>query len=151
MTKDEIVKQLKTAQHAHIQWLADAEALVAGVELDKDKVPLTYIRCDFGKWYYGEGQGLSGLPTFLSLEEPHKALHGFYHEIFITLFEKVEPSFLSKLFGNKRKHDQETHDKAKSILPELERASNQLVRSLRLLETEIMTMTDDKFARLFYG
>ncbi len=150
MTKDEIVEKLKAAQRSHIEWVACAEALVSGAEVDKNKIPLTYANCEFGRWYYGAGQCLSVLPTFNALEEPHKALHGFYHEIFVTLYgEEAEKSFLKKLFTNQKKHTAEKYENAKAVLPQLEQASNQMVRSLRLLEVEVFTMSDDKFAKLY--
>jgi len=148
MTKDEIVKRLKNAQQAHIQWLACAEALISGTELEKEKIPLTYAECDFGRWYYGDGQCLLILSSFNALEKPHKTLHGFYHEIFTILYGETKQSFLSKLFGSEKKHTAEKYEQAKTLLLPLEQASNQMVRTLRLLEAEVMTMSDNKFAKL---
>ena len=146
--KAKIISQLTTARKAHVEWFTCAEALLAGAELEKEKIPLTYEHCDFGAWYYGTGQCLSGLSTFKALEEPHKALHGFYHDIFVILYGETKQSFLSKLFGSKKKHTTEKYEKAQVLLFPLEQASNQMVRALRLLETEILTMSDDKFATL---
>ena len=119
MEKKDALSMLQAAKSAHIQWRARAQALVAGIPLEKEQVPITYTDCKFGKWYYGLGQQLSVLESFRAIEEPHQQLHLVYMKIFKHLFGEDERSFLSKVFGSTRKYRAEQMTEAQSLLPQL--------------------------------
>ncbi|MCI5133128.1 MAG: hypothetical protein D3904_16840, partial [Candidatus Electrothrix sp. EH2] len=101
MDKIESITTLKIAAVSHRAWFSNAQALIDGVPLDKEKVPVSVLECEFGKWYYGEGQKLKSLPGFQELEEAHEKLHATYMEIFTLLYgeENRKYSFFSKLIG----------------------------------------------------
>jgi len=123
--------------------------LIAGALLDEKQVPLTYADCNFGTWYYGSGQCLAQNKTFIELEKPHKSLHSHYMKLFLLLFEKAEPSFLQKIFGSAQKQKEEKLAEAATMLPALKHDSHEMIQLLKMLETEIVTMTEDKFNQLF--
>jgi hypothetical protein len=149
VSKQRIITKIQQARKSHIQWFANAEALISGALLNETQVPLTYASCQFGQWYYGDGQCLANIKVFNDLEEPHKILHSCYMKIFILLFEQVEPSFLKKLFGSAQKQKINNIKQAKAMLPELERYSQKMIQLLKMLEAEIFTMTDERFNKLF--
>jgi len=66
-----------------------------------------YTSCDFGKWYYGEGQKqLASNADFRALEEPHKQVHDFAKHMIDSLSRGDKESakeFFEKIDGF---HDQ---------------------------------------------
>ena len=115
MDKTEVMTTLKLAAVSHRAWLSNAQALIDGIPLDKDKVPVSATECEFGKWYYGDGQRLKSIPGFKEIEKPHDNLHQTYAEIFTLLYgeESQKPSFFSKLIGRAQKAAAEKQEAAK--------------------------------------
>jgi hypothetical protein len=140
VNKDEVLKALRDARHAHLKWVTYAEALLQGEPLEKEEIPLRYTDCDFGAWYYGEGQSLSTLPSFSAIAVPHTQLHTVYAQLFKSLYGEVDASLLKKLFGVSKKHQQVKLDAAARMLPELKAASKQVVAALDALEREVATL-----------
>ena len=58
MNKNEIIALIRDAKSGHKKWTENAISLIQGFPLDKDQVPINATECTFGKWYYGEGQGM---------------------------------------------------------------------------------------------
>lgn len=75
MTKLDLLKTVRSARRTHIRWAMKADALIHGIPLEKEQVPVNGTECSFGKWFYGEGQSLSALPSYKALEKPHFDLH----------------------------------------------------------------------------
>ena len=148
MTKQEIMKRLRIAKSAHLQWRARAQALVAGIELDDEKVPIIHTDCKFGQWYYGDGQDLASLPSFQAIEKPHEILHAIYMKIFKTLHGDDERSTLQKLFGKKSNFKQKQLEKSKEYLNELIEISKTLLMAIEQLENELKSMTDSEIEKL---
>ena len=142
MVKKEVVDKLRMARSAHVQWRARAQALVAGIPLEKEQVPVAYTDCKFGKWYYGSGQDLSSLDAFKAIEEPHQQLHLIYMKIFAFLFGEDNRSFLSKMFGSTKRYKQENLEQAKELLPHLIGVSETLLEAIDLLEKDLQRMSD---------
>ena len=101
MDKKNVVDTLRSAALAHKKWTANAHALINGIPLDKAQVPVNSTECEFGKWYYSDGQDLRDLPGFREVEDLHDRLHKTYMEIFVLLFGEVQnkTSFFGRLFG----------------------------------------------------
>lgn len=146
MDKREIINTLHAAKAAHMQWRARAQALVAGISVEKEHVPVLYTDCKFGKWYYGDGQQLADFPTFKGLEEPHQQLHLVYMEIFKHLFGEDQRSGWAKLFGSKRAHRGREMAAAESLLPQLIGISQTLLECLDMVEKEVNGISQEEFA-----
>lgn len=138
MNKEELVKKVREAKAAHVSWVMKADALIRGIPLEKEQVPINGTECSFGKWYYGSGQTLSALPSFKAIEKSHSELHSVYARIFKLLFEETNHSFLSKIFGQSRKVDEKNTSQARSLFPELKAHSEEVIKCLDSLESEIM-------------
>ncbi|MFP4614776.1 MAG: CZB domain-containing protein [Thiohalorhabdus sp.] len=144
MKKSEVLGRINKARVGHKLWVGYAEALINGIPLDQEKVPLTPAECEFGKWYYGEGRGLADLPAYQKMEEPHDAIHRTYQRIFVTLFQESKPSGLSRLLGTAAAQEAEQKEKARALLPELKEKSAAIMHLLDELEREVSAMDEEE-------
>jgi len=66
----------RAVRKAHADWITRLTGVLSGsVQLRADQVS-DHTSCQFGKWYYGEGQRLYGqLPEFKAIEGPHGKVH----------------------------------------------------------------------------
>ena len=142
------MSQLRSAKSAHIQWRSYAQALVAGIPVEQDHVPVIHTTCKFGKWYYGEGQKLSSLSSYGAIETPHETLHQIYMKIFKLLFGEDNRSTLQKMFGSSAKIKQGNQAEAESFMKQLLSVSGTLLEAINLLEKEIKDMTDEELSSL---
>ncbi len=149
MNKREILSQLRHAKSAHIQWRAYAQALIAGIPVEQDQVPVIHTNCKFGKWYYGPGQRLSSLSSYNAIDTPHEVLHQVYMKIFKLLFGKDDRSAFKKLFGSQAKLKQEHQEEAESLMQKLLSVSGTLLEAITLLEEEIKSMSDDELSEIY--
>ncbi len=147
MDKKQVVTHLRAAKSAHIKWRSYAQAIVAGLPISEDQVPVIHTDCAFGKWYYGPGQKLSSLPGFQAIETPHEALHGIYMQIFKLLFETEEVGFFRKLIGTSKKRD-DRREQLNTMLNSLIEMSKTLLAAIELLEQEVLRMNDEEVAEL---
>lgn len=149
MTKKEILTQLRAAKTAHIQWRSYAQALISGLPVEQDHVPVVHTTCKFGKWYYGPGQALSSLSGYEAIETPHEILHQLYMKIFKILFAEDDRSLLSKVFGSKSKLNKKKQEEAEALMQNLLSVSRTLLESIALLEQEIQNMPEEELAALY--
>ena len=148
MDKKEIIANLRKAKTAHIRWRSYAQALVSGVPLEEDRVPVIHTDCEFGRWYFGDGQALAGLKSFQGIAVPHEQLHAVYMEIFKLLFEEENIGLLRRLIGKKGRTSESRKRAAQSLLDEMLRISERLIGHIDSLEKEIMQMGEETIAKL---
>jgi hypothetical protein len=149
MSKKEIISHLRSAKSAHIQWRSYAQALVAGIPVEQDHVPVVHTSCKFGKWYYGPGQQLSSLSSYAAIDTPHEMLHQIYMKIFKLLFGKDERSGFEKLFGSNAKLKQEHQEEADLLMQKLLAISETLLEAIALLEEEIKDMSEEELSSIY--
>jgi elongation factor P hydroxylase len=141
MDKNEVIATLRNAVRTHKQWVGNAHALIEGVPLDKEKVPLNATECEFGRWYYSDGQKLKKISGFKEIEISHNNLHKTYTEIFAILFgENREPSFFQKMFGLSRNVAAANRDEAMEKYHVLEKQSETIIKQIEQLEKVIAAM-----------
>lgn len=148
MNKKEVLTQLRTAKSAHIEWRSYAQALIAGIPVKDDKVPVIHTECKFGQWYYGAGQAISTLSAYRAIETPHEMLHKIYMEIYKLLHAEDDRSALQKMLQSSKKLKQKNQADAEDLMKNLLSVSGTLLESINLLEREIMDMTDEELAEL---
>jgi hypothetical protein len=147
MDKHELIEMLRNAMRSHKQWVGNALALIEGIPLEKEKVPVNATECAFGKWYYGEGQKLKKINGVKEIESSHDDLHKTYMEIFAILFgEANEPSFFSKLFGLSQKIAAEKREAAMEKYHVLKAQSEIIIKQLEHLEKMITVMGETQLA-----
>jgi len=141
---NKLQEEIQKARLSHLTWVARAEALVMGIPLEKEQVPLLETECGFGQWYHGEGRVLRSLLSYVALEKPHHDLHHIYMEIFQLLYGKHERSLLNKLFGFEQALKKEAVEKATALIPELKKVSQQVIEGLDKLEFDIQRIRKRK-------
>ena len=147
MKFSEAIEQLRAARAAHKAWVSRAEALVEGIPLEQNQVPMFPTDCAFGKWYYGPGQQLSKVAGFKEMETPHDALHKVYRKIFKLLIEEPNSSALGRLFGKARKAKAKQVEQAAALLPELRDLSDQMTYLLENVENSLNNLAKRKHAK----
>jgi len=148
MKKQDIIWKLRDARKSHKRWVSYALALIQGIPVEKDQVPVIATDCAFGQWYYGMAQSLKNLPSFQAIEEPHTELHDIYIEIFNLLFNQKKTGFFSKLVGKSARIDEQNRKLAKEKYKQLDKVSRTIVQQLEALEKEVQAMDDEKLEAL---
>jgi hypothetical protein len=141
--KKEALEKLRRAKGAHIKWRAYAQALVSGVPVSDEKIPVNHTACAFGQWYHGEGkQRLGHLAAYDGVYTPHEMLHEIYKQIF-DILTKPESGGLMNLLSSKATRESRRMALARSYMEELVGVSETLLKSLDILEEEIRELPDE--------
>lgn len=148
MTRDEIIAQLRAAKTAHVQWLSDALALIAGLAQEQNHVPILHTHCEFGRWYYGAGQRLAPLTAYETIEAPHEELHRIYSQIFSVLFGADDRSRWAKLLGAKGRISKKRQEEAKLLVDSLLAVSRTMLECIARLEQQLLNLSEDQLAAM---
>lgn len=150
MKKSDIVHKIRLARFAHVEWVQRAKSLVNGLPIKEEDVPLTASSCEFGKWFYVDGQILLAIfneTTVKNLENLHNELHEVYMNIFKIYFNLSDLSFFQKLIKMGKKVSVEEQREAKKYLNALEKVSDELIKQLNIIETKINMAESELFEK----
>jgi len=148
MDKSGTLIQLRDAKRAHIKWVQRAKALIEGLPVEKEAIPVDCTECKFGTWFYGEGQSLYAIPgmdCMKEIETLHFELHDIYMKIFKIYFGELNRSFFSKLFNLKQEVTQEQRDISKEYYTNLLNISSRLLEVIEKLERRLHAMNNKVF------
>lgn len=153
MDKDKVLGQLRAAKAAHISWVQRAKMLIEGVSIDEKSIPVNSTECQFGKWFYSDGQSLNTLRNnpiecMSEIEDLHFKLHDIYLHIFKIYYETDKKGFFAKLFGKQKKVTEEDRTNAKQYYDEMNAVSKELVGVLNLMERRIAVLSDAELQSL---
>lgn len=154
MQKEAVLERLAAAKKAHIKWVNRAKSLVEGLPIDKDAIPMDSTECQFGTWFYSDGQKLNMLTNMDcmgTIETLHTQLHDTYLKIFKLYFGEDKRSFFSKLFNTKSKIGEMEKEMARDYFGHLEGISKKLLEEIGKLERRLYAMPGDTFAEKFNG
>jgi hypothetical protein len=149
--KSEVLISIRAARRAHIIWVDNAKALVNGLEVKKEQIPIAVTKCDFGKWFYCDGQILLSLFTehaVKKLDNKHKELHDTYMKIFKIYFPLKKRSLWAKILKRKKKITANDEYNALVYLADLEKISDELISYLNIIEKKLNTISEETFRRL---
>jgi len=144
MTKQEALEQVRKAKLGHKKWISYAKAIHMGINVDKDAVPMMETDCNFGKWYYGEGQIFSDMDSFQAIEQPHGLLHQTYMKLYKARRKPVKSGF----FVSKSKAQNEKQTQLDTIMNQLLQVSQMLMDNLKEFEEDLKNMNDFEFNKL---
>ncbi len=148
MKKEETLAQLHNAKKAHITWVNRARSLIEGLPIEKEQVPVHNTDCQFGQWFYGEGQRLNRIPSMECLKEIetlHTELHDVYMKIFRIYFSDEDRSLLSKLFGTRKKISTLNQEIAQDYYEKLRGISEKLIATIERLERRLLALSEQNF------
>lgn len=149
MNKDEILERLRIAKAAHVSWVQRAKLLIEGFTINETSIPVNSTECEFGKWFYSDGQRLNDirnnpLSAMEEIERIHFKLHDVYLKIYKIYYDTEKKSFLSKVFGKKKKVSDEDKILAKQYYDEMDLISQDLVKALNTMERRINVVNDEE-------
>ncbi len=153
MDKNIALEQLRTAKAAHISWVQKAKLLIAGLEIDKNSIPVNSTECKFGQWFYSDAQKLNALRNnnfecMATIEELHFKLHDVYLKIFKLYYSVEKQGFLAKLFGKKQTTTEETKEQAEGYYAEMEAISKELIVEINRLERRVIAIPKEEIEEL---
>ncbi len=141
MIKAEIISNLRMAKTSHMKWISNVQILIRLGDLKQAnaQIPVNYTNCDFGKWYYGEGQKLSEFSEYTDIEEIHQLVHDTYLQIYSLYKKPIEGS----LFNSAKKQEAERESKAIKLDLILKQYSKLLFELLQKLEVKVKSLPDE--------
>jgi Chemoreceptor zinc-binding domain len=148
MNKEATITHLNNAKKAHITWVQRAHALIEGLPIEKEQIPVGCTECQFGQWFYGEGQILGMMPsmdTLKEIETLHFELHDVYMKIFKIYFSDEDRSLLSKLFGTRKKVSPLNQEAARDYYNQLKTISEKLIVTIERLERRLFALQEGNF------
>jgi hypothetical protein len=153
MEKSEILEQLRAAKAAHINWVQRAKLLISGFQIDESSIPVNSTQCQFGKWFYTDAQKLNAMQNnpmecMNTIEQLHFDLHDIYLNIYKIYYETESKGFFSKIFGKKKKINEDAKELAKKYYQNMEEVSKKLVAEINRMERRIVAISDKEFASL---
>jgi hypothetical protein len=152
MKKHQVLNNIRAARLAHVKWVDRARLLVDGGEITKQEIPVEATSCDFGHWFYGDGQVLLAIFSVGSvkkLESKHKELHTTYMKIFKIYFDTSKQSFFEKLFSTRKKITEKDKVDAHEQLAYLEAISDDLIAYLNVFEKNLNSIEEKDFEKLY--
>jgi len=148
LNKAETLTHLRNAKKAHVKWVQRAKALIEGLPVEKEQVPVDCTECAFGEWFYSDAQSLNAIPNMSCLkdiESRHFELHDIYLKIFKIYFADVNRGLFSKLLGMKKKVSENEREMAREYYIQLKDVSEQLLEQIDKLERRIVALQSDIF------
>ena len=150
MEKLDVLKNIRAARRSHVEWVQRAKSLVNGLPITKEQIPLDVTTCNFGKWFYCDGQILLSIFTeeaVKTVENKHKELHDIYMKIFTIYFSTAKQSLFSKLFKYKRNVSEVEKEIALKELLALEKVSSELISYLNIIEKKLNNIDEETFKK----
>ena len=150
MGKVDVLRNIRAARRAHVVWVQRAKSLVNGLPVEKEQIPLEVTSCEFGAWFYCDGQILLSIFTeeaVTKVEEKHKELHDIYMRIFKIYFSTVNQSFFSRLMNYKREVSESERGIALTELGRLEIVSSELISYLNIIEKKLNSIDEETFTK----
>ena len=150
--KKEVLKNIRSARREHVKWVYRAKKLVNGLEeVSKEDIPIKITSCEFGKWFYGDGQILLYIfkeEDVEKLEATHRELHDIYMNIFKIYFNTSNLSLWAKFLKRKKKKISATQEHtAIKYFTQLEEVSIELVSYLNIIEKKITLIDEERFEK----
>ena len=151
LNKADTLEQLRNAKKAHVKWVQRAKALIEGLPVEKEQIPVDCTACAFGEWFYSDAQKLNAIPNMTCLKEietQHFELHDIYMKIFKIYFSDTGRSLFSKLLGTQKKITESEKEMAQEYFRQLKETSERLLEQIEKLERRLMALQSGLFAEV---
>ncbi len=151
MMKEQTIHNLHKARTAHVRTLNSVKLLVSGLNVDESQFKLGQTETAFGKWFHEEAMLFSTGNSRIHLEAMEATLlqlHDHFTKIYQIYF--ANSSGIMGMFGKKNKPSDAEKELAKRLYDEMIVFSDELKQKLRVFESQLSSMPEEKFAQLAY-
>ena len=152
LIKEQTIHKLHKARTAHIRSLNSVKLLVSGLQFQEDQFQLGQTETAFGKWFHEEAMLFSNSNSRIQLETMEKLLLQL-HDHFTTIYQiffGTSTGGVMGFFGKKHKPSDAEKELAKRLYDEMVGFSDQLKQKLRVFESQLNSMPEEKFTELIY-
>lgn len=139
--KRKLLDEIATARLNHLKWKSYFEISLRDIskfKINMEEVQPISTECQFGKWYYGDGQGLSRFNVFHEIEKVHEKIHEIYFKI-IKVINKDDKS----IFTSKKSYLQTKQFLIDDLLMDMNNYSSILRGLLSQLEAVVHNMKEN--------
>ncbi len=150
MMKEQAIHRLQKARTSHVRAINDVKLLVSGLYLDESQFKLGQTKTEFGKWFYEEAMIFSTGNSRIHLEAIESLLlelHDHFTKIYQIYFANQSGGIMG-LFGKKNKPSDAEKELARRLYDEMIALSDQLKQKLRVFESQLLSMPEEKFVEL---
>lgn len=150
--KEQTIHNLHKARTAHIRTLNDVKLLVSGLSVDASQFKLGQTQTAFGKWFHEEAMLFATGNSRMSLEAIENLLlklHDHFAKIYTIYFNNQSGGIMG-LLGKKNKPSDAEKELAQRLYEEMVVFSDELKQKLRVFETQLSSLPEEKFAQLVY-
>jgi len=149
--KEKFIHNMHQARTSHIRWVNAIKLLVSGIDVDEKQITLDATHSAFGLWYYNEAMLFSLGTSQLVLEEIEiflTELHDRYTKIYPIYYSNRKRSILSGFLGGRTRPSTPEIELSQRYYDEILLVSDNLKHKLRIFETQLMSMSEEKFDKL---
>lgn len=147
--KEKSIHNLHQARTAHIRWVNSIKLLISGIDVIPESITLSATDSLFGQWFYEEAMLFSLGTSRMVIEEIEElllSLHDKYMKIYPIYYGKNKKTLFGGLLGSKTKISEFEIDFAQRYYEEIILLSDKLKHKLRILESQLMSLGEEKFA-----
>lgn len=153
MIKEQTIHNLQKARTAHVRALNAVKLLVSGLHVDPSQFKLGQTETAFGKWFYEEAMIFATGNSRIHIEAIETTLlqlHDHFTKIYQIYFANQSGGIMG-LLGKKNKPSDAEKELARRLYDEMIVFSDQLKQKLRVFETQLLSMSEEKFEELHYN
>lgn len=147
-TKERFIHNLHQARTEHIRWVNSIKLLVSGIEVAENQITLDAISSEFGVWFYKEAMLFTLGTSRMVLEDIEVlflTLHDKYMKIYPIYYGNKKKPLLGSILGAKSKASEYEIELSHRYYEEIVVLSDKLKHKLRILESQLMSLMDEKF------
>jgi len=146
--KEKSIHHLHQARTAHIRWVNAIKLLVSGIDVASESIALAATDSPFGKWFYGEAMLFTLGTSRMVLEEIETlllSLHDKYTKIYPIYYGQKKKNLLGDILGRKSQASEYEIELSIRYYEEIVLLSDKLKHKLRILESQLMSLGEEKF------
>ena len=147
MRKEEMIDAIENAKSLHLEQMQKIKSEMAGNKIE-NPTALGKMDCDCGLWFHANEKimkDILGLQLFERLDKNHEQWHYDYKNIFNLFFKEEKKGFFSKIIAAS-KSDMMKIDKAKLYFSELQKDTNELLKTSDIALRRVAALSEKKFS-----
>jgi hypothetical protein len=147
--KEKTLHNLHQARTSHVRWVNSIKLLISGIDVLPETITLSATDSLFGKWFYEEAMIFSLGTSRMVLEEIEElflSLHDKYLKIYPIYYGKNKKTLFGGFLGSKTKVSEYELEFSQRYYEEIVTISDKLKHKLRILESQLMSLEENKFA-----